>query len=94
MATKKENNEEVIEKKVYGPEDPEYWEEKIPYVHPKDYRIKGDDSVSVSVNGEEIRIKRGVPVNIKRKFVEVLQQSLAADAEADEYSRSIEGMRG
>ena len=39
--------------------------------------------VLVSVNGETIRIKRGVRVKIKKKFFKVLQQ--AADQEAAAY---------
>ena len=31
--------------------------------------------ILVSVNGETVRIKRGVPVKIKRKFLNVLRQS-------------------
>ena len=31
--------------------------------------------ILVSVNGETVRIKRGVPVKIKRKFLNVLHQS-------------------
>lgn len=39
--------------------------------------------IIVGVNGETIRIKRGVPVKIKRKFLKVLQQ--AADQEMAAY---------
>ena len=91
MATKKTETES---EQVLKPTDDAYWEEKVTYTHPKDFRVRGDDSIPVSVNGEEIRIKRGAPVEIKRKFVAVLENSLASDAEADEYSRSIEGMKG
>ena len=39
--------------------------------------------IIVGVNGETIRIKRGMPVKIKRKFLKVLQQ--AADQELAAY---------
>ena len=39
--------------------------------------------VIVGVNGETIRIKRGVPVKIKRKFYKVLKQ--AAEQEYAAY---------
>lgn len=35
--------------------------------------------ILVAVNGETIRIKRGVPVQIKRKFYKVLQQAAAQE---------------
>lgn len=35
--------------------------------------------VIVGVNGETIRIKRGVPVKIKRKFLKVLRQAAAQE---------------
>lgn len=41
----------------------------------KDYK----DDVFVSVNGESVQIKRGVPVKIKRKFKNVLDLSMKQD---------------
>ena len=38
------------------------------------------DDVFVQVNGERLQIKRGEPVWIKRKFAEVLEQSMEQDA--------------
>lgn len=38
------------------------------------------DDVFVAVNGESILIKRGETVSIKRKFADVLEQSMAQDA--------------
>lgn len=37
------------------------------------------DDVFVAVNGERCQIQRGVPVQIKRKFAQVLEQSAAQD---------------
>lgn len=38
------------------------------------------DDVFVAVNGERVQIKRGEPVAIKRKFADVLEQSMSQDA--------------
>ena len=49
-------------------------EELVEYTAP----LKGGDGtqdVLVSVNGETLRIQRGIPVQIKRKFYKVLQQA-------------------
>ena len=40
-------------------------------------RYKGD--VFVAVNGVGCQVKRGVPVKIKRKYANVLKQSMVAD---------------
>jgi hypothetical protein len=50
----------------------------------KDYK----DDVYVSVNGENCRIQRGVPVKIKRKFALVLEQSQAQDIRAAEFAEA------
>lgn len=54
--------------KAYDPE------EKVEYTAPFGADLK-DDSILCAVNGEEIRIKRGETVKIKRKFVEVLRNA-------------------
>lgn len=66
-------------KKTVKNTDPneEYVEYTAPIIDPKHREIL------VSVNGETIRIKRGVPVKIKRKFLKVLKQS--AKQEMDAY---------
>ena len=49
-------------------------------------KYQGD--VFVAVNGQTCLIKRGVPVQIKRKFARVLEESMAQDnATADLISR-------
>lgn len=48
----------------------------------KDYK----DDVSVHVNGENCVIRRGVPVQVKRKFALVLEQSAAQNIKANEYA--------
>lgn len=55
----------------------EYVEVKLMYDGDK-YK----DDVYVAVNGENCRIKRGQYVRIKRKFAEVLDQSLMQDIRA------------
>lgn len=54
-------------------------EEKVPVRLFRDGGRYKDD-VFVAVNGERIQIKRGETVYIKRKFAEVLEQSLEQDA--------------
>lgn len=46
------------------------------------------DDVIVSVNDETIRIKRGVPVKIKRKFANVLEYSRIQQQKAAAFSAS------
>lgn len=53
-------------------------EELVPFYLFKD-RDKYKDDVFVAVNGERIQIKRGETVMIKKKFADVLQQSLDQD---------------
>lgn len=52
-------------------------DELVEYTAPLLGKDKKD--VIVGVNGETIRIKRGVPVKIKRKFLKVLQQAAAQE---------------
>lgn len=47
------------------------------------------DDVFVSVNGESCLIQRGIPVRIKRKFAEVLENSLRQDEQAVQMIQSI-----
>ncbi len=64
-------------------------EELVEYTAPLDPAGTKRD-VLVAVNGELIRIKRGTPVKIKRKFWEVLQG--AAEQELAAY-RTMEKAR-
>lgn len=41
------------------------------------------DDLFVAVNGERILIQRGVPVQIKRKFAEVIEHSQMQDQQTD-----------
>ena len=59
------------------PNDP-YYEELVPVMLFKD-NDKYKDDVFVAVNGEGCLIQRGKPVQIKRKFALVLEQSQTQD---------------
>ena len=59
---------------------PDHGDELVDYMAPR--YARGDDRpIFVGVNGENIRIRRGVPVRIKRKFLEAL-----ANAQDQEYA--------
>jgi len=62
------------------------WDELVTVQLFKDGKYYKDD-VFVSVNGENCVIKRGVPVQIKRKFALALEQSQMQDVKANEYAQ-------
>lgn len=67
---------------------PDPWlEEYVPIELFKDGKEYKDD-VFVSVNGENCRIQRGVPVKIKRKFALVLENSQLQDIAAAEFAEA------
>ena len=68
----------------------EQMEELVEYTAPYGADIK-DTSILVAVNGEEIRIRRGETVKIKRKFVEALQN--AAKQERAAYIYQMEAVK-
>ena len=71
MATKKEVKAEAPEiKEVVDPME-EYVEVEL-FKDGGKYK----DDVYVSVNGETCLVQRGVPVKIKRKFAEVIRESI------------------
>jgi len=47
------------------------------------------DDVFVSVNGESVLIRRGVPVTVKKKFADVLEQSQMQDARTAELCSNL-----
>lgn len=71
-------------------------EELVPFYLFKDNGRYKDD-VFVAVNGESIQIKRGETVQIKKKFANVLEQSMAQDtstanlieAESSQYEQEV-----
>lgn len=74
--------------KQLTPEDPEYWEERVPYKPFYDGKYYVDD-ISVCVNGSRILIKRDIdePVMIKRKFLHAIQNAERQQAEAARFER-------
>lgn len=89
MATKKKTEETevmetVAEETVAAPAGPDDLVEVMLFKDSGKYK----DDVFVAVNGVGCLIKRGEPVKIKRKFAEVLQNSMKQDqstAELIEY---------
>lgn len=55
----------------------------------KDNNLYKDD-VYVSVNGENIKIKRGVPVEIERRFAEVLDNSRRQDSASADLNEKLQ----
>jgi len=64
-------------------------EELVDYTAPLLPNLKKRD-ILVGVNGETLRIKRGVPVKIKRKFYEALQNAAAQEFAALEARQEIQ----
>ncbi len=94
MATKKPTEEQVQETAA---EIVDPGEELVTIQLFKD-NGKYKDDLFVAVNGERILIQRGVPVQIKRKFAEVIEHSQEQDRQtdalmqrmADDYVRATE----
>lgn len=74
---------ETIEKK----DDP--MEELVDYIAPLIVG-KDDQPIFVQVNGENIRIQRGKKVRIKRKFKEVLDQSVEQEMAAYAFMEKVQ----
>ena len=64
-------------------------EELVDYTAPLLPNLKKRD-ILVGVNGETLRIKRGVPVKIKRKFYEALQNAAQQEFAAMEARQEIQ----
>ena len=64
-------------------------EELVDYTAPLLPNMKKRD-ILVGVNGETLRIKRGVPVKIKRKFYEALQNAAMQEYAAMEAREEIQ----
>lgn len=64
-------------------------EELVDYTAPLLPNLKKRD-ILVGVNGETLRIKRGVPVKIKRKFYEALQNAAMQEFAALEARQEIQ----
>lgn len=66
----------------------DYWNEEVEIQLFKDSGRYSDD-VYVAVNGENCLIQRGKPVKVKRKFAEVLRQSMEQDNETADMIREL-----
>ena len=93
VSNAKEQAKAVAEgKKTMSEEDrktEEYWNEEVEIQLFKDSG-KYKDDVYVAVNGQNCLIQRGKPVRVKRKFAEVLKQSLEQDNETADMIRELE----
>lgn len=91
MATKKavfpenEENNEALEP-VETPVDP--GEELVTVQLFKD-NDRYNEPLYVAVNGERILLQRGVPVQVKRKFAEVIEHSMTQDGMAENMMRML-----
>ena len=93
MATKKnpeKPEQEAPDAEATAPKDTmDPMEELVDYMAPV-ILGKEDQAVFCQVNGENIRIKRGVPVRIKRKFKLVLDQSFEQEMKAYAYMKEAQ----
>ena len=90
--TKKKKPDEVEATEVEATEQPapkvDPGEELVDYTAPLLPHLKKRD-ILVGVNGELIRIQRGVPVKIKRKYYEAIQNAAAQEFAALEAREDI-----
>ena len=75
MATEKKSDEALLAQGARAQDPDEEYVTVALFCDGDKYK----DDVFVSVNGENCLIKRGTPVQIKRKFANVLDQSDAQD---------------
>lgn len=69
-------------------------EELVEYTAPLLPGQEGQEDVFVGVNGETVRFKRGVPVKLKRKFVEVLENAQTQELAAWQLMRTAQEQSG
>lgn len=67
-----------------------YYNEPVPVMLIKD-NAKYKDDVTVTVNGVNYQIKRGVQVTVPRKVAMVLERAKEQEAEAQAYMDSLKG---
>lgn len=73
-----------IQEKAYE----EYYNEKVPVMLIKD-NAKYKDDVTVTVNGVNYQIRRGVQLMVPRKVALVLERAKEQEAEAQAYMDSL-----
>lgn len=88
-AKSKENAEADAEVQDKSAPKVDPMEELVDYTAPLLANLKKRD-ILVGVNGETLRIKRGVPVKIKRKFYEALQNAAQQEFAAMEFCQEIQ----
>lgn len=88
-AKSKENAEADAEVQDKSAPKVDPMEELVDYTAPLLPNLKKRD-ILVGVNGETLRIKRGVPVKIKRKFYEALQNAAQQEFAAMEFRHEIQ----
>lgn len=79
----------MSEKKTEKAVQADPMEELVDYTAPLLPSTKKRD-IFVAVNGETLRIKRGVPVKIKRKFYEALQNAAIQEYAAMETRQALQ----
>lgn len=67
-----------------------YYNEPVPVMLVKD-NAKYKDDVTVTVNGVNYQIRRGVQVTVPRKVALVLERSRMQEAEAQAFMDSLKG---
>lgn len=67
-----------------------YYNEPVPVMLIKD-NAKYKDDVTVTVNGVNYQLKRGVPLTVPRKVAMVLERAKEQEAEAQAYMDSLKG---
>lgn len=68
----------------------EYYNETVPVLLIKD-NAKYKDDVTVTVNGVNYQLKRGVQLKVPRKVAMVLERAREQEAEAQAYMDSLKG---
>ena len=67
-----------------------YYEELVPLMLIKD-NVKYKDDLTVTVNGTNYQIQRGVQVMVPRKVALTLERSHLQELKAQEYIESLKG---
>lgn len=77
-----------IERKVIMAEVKKNTEERVPLLIPRLRDPKADQDVFLSVNFEDIIVRRGVEVMVKPQFKKAWEESVRAEDEALDFEKS------
>lgn len=77
--------EEAVVEKVVAPPVPEISPEDLVSICLPAPRDDEDNFITVSVNNEMVKIMKGVPVQIQRKYAEVIENAAIASNNARKY---------